>query len=341
MGCLWEKFSETVRSYNVTNIEIYQAPNGEIEFKGDLEHETVWANQKQIAQLFGTKVPAINKHIKNILKEEELDSSTISKMETVQKEGKREVTRVVEFYNLDIIIAIGYRVNSKLATHFRKWATSILKKYLLDGYALNEKKLTKTKDILQNLKATIDFLSTKEIGHEKELLSLLNNYTKTLSLLEGYDKESIDDFEGCQSDCILTYEETKEVLISLKKNLMAKKEATKLFANEKADELDGIISNLYQTFGGVELYPSIEDKASHLLYFIIKDHPFSDGNKRSASFMFIYFLNKCDYLYKANGEKKINDNALTALTLLVASSDPKEKELLIKLIKHLIFESEV
>ena len=323
----------------MNNIEIYQAPNGEIEFKGDLEHETVWASLEQIAKLFGRDKSGISRHIKNIFTSDELEKdSVVAKIATTANDGK---TYQVNYYNLDMILSIGYRVDSKEATVFRKWANSILKKYLLDGYALNEKKLTKTKDILQNLKATIAFLSTKEIGHEKELLSLLNNYTKTLSLLEGYDKESIDDFEGCQSDYVLTYEETKEVLQTLKTNLMAKKEATELFANEKAAELDGIVANLYQTFGGVQLYPSIEDKASHLLYFIIKDHPFNDGNKRSASFMFIYFLNKCDYLYKENGEKKINDNALTALTLLVASSDPKEKELLIKLIKHLIFESEV
>ena len=240
-----------------------------------------------------------------------------------------------------MILSIGYRVDSKEATVFRKWATSILKQYLLDGYAINEKKLSTTKTLLHNLKQTIEMLSTKEIGKEKELLHLLQNYTKTLSLLESYDKDNIDDFEGCQSGCVLTYEETTDVLATLKQELMNKKEATKLFANEKAGELKGIVDNLYQTFGGVELYPSIEDKASHLLYFIIKDHPFNDGNKRSASFMFIYFLDKCDYLYKTNGEKKINDNALTALTLLVASSNPKEKELLIKLIKHLIFESEV
>jgi prophage maintenance system killer protein len=321
----------------MNNIEIYQAPNGAIEFKGDLEHETIWANQKQIAQLFGTKVPAINKHIKNILDENELDNSTISKMEIVQIEGKREVKRKVEFYNLDMIIAVGYRVNSRLATQFRKWATSILKKYLIDGYAINEKKLTTTKSLLNNLKQTINMLSSKSIGYEKELLNLLQNYTKTLTLLESYDKDSIDDIKGCRSDCILTYSETKEVLSTLKQELISKNEATELFANEKAGELKGIIGNLYQTFGGVELYPTIEDKASHLLYFIIKDHPFNDGNKRSASFLFVYFLDKCDYLYKQNGEKKINDNALTALTLLVASSNPNEKDLLIKLIKHLIF----
>ena len=276
-------------------VEIYQAQNGAIEFKSDLQNETIWANQKQIAQLFGTKIPAINKHIKNILQEDELDNSTISKMEIVQVEGKREVKRVIEIYSLDMIIAIGYRVNSKLATKFRKWATTVLKSYLTDGYAINEKKVTQTKELLGNLKQTIEFLSTKQIGHEKELLSLLQHYTKTLSLLESYDKNSIEDFNGKSSSYHLTYDEVKTVLAELKNSLIKKGEATKLFANEKADELAGIIGNLYQTFGGVELYPSIEDKASHLLYFIIKDHPFNDGNKRSASFLFVYFLDRCDY----------------------------------------------
>ena len=319
----------------MNNIEIYQAPNGEIEFKGDLTNETIWASLDQIAKLFNRDKSGISRHIKNIFNSEELNKdSVVAIFATTARDGK---TYQVEYYNLDMILSIGYRVDSKEATVFRKWATSILKQYLLNGYAINEKKLSTTKTLLSNLKQTIEMLSTKNIGYEKELISLLQNYTKTLSLLESYDKDSIDDFEGCQSDCVLTYDETKEVLAQLKSNLIEKNEATELFANEKAGELKGIIDNLYQTFGGVELYPSIEDKASHLLYFIIKDHPFNDGNKRSASFMFIYFLNKCDYLYKENGEKKINDNALTALTLLVASSNPKEKDLLIKLIKHLIF----
>lgn len=323
----------------MNNIEIYQSENGQIEFKGDLQSETIWASLDQIAKLFNRDKSGISRHIKNIFNSEELEKdSVVAKIATTANDGK---TYQVEYYNLDMILSIGYRVDSKEATVFRKWATSILKQYLLNGYAINEKKLSTTKTLLHNLKQTIEILSTKEIGKEKELLHLLQNYTKTLSLLESYDKDNIDDFDGCRSDCVLTYEETTDVLATLKQELINKKEATKLFANEKAGELKGIVDNLYQTFGGVELYPSIEDKASHLLYFIIKDHPFNDGNKRSASFMFIYFLDKCNYLYKANGEKKINDNALTALTLLVASSNPNEKEILIKLIKHLIFESEV
>ena len=322
------------------NIEIFQAPTGEIEFRGDIKHETVWASLDQITKLFNRDKSGISRHIKNLYKSEELEEkATVAKIATVQREGSREVTRDIEYYNLDVILSVGYRVDSKEATHFRKWATSILKKYLINGYAVNEKKLTQTKELLNNLKATIEFLSSKEIEQEKEILHLLKTYTKTLSLLESYDKSSIEDFEGRETSYQLTYDEAKDVLSSLKTELIKKGEATELFANEKADEFTGIIENLYQTFGGVELYPSIEDKASNLLYFIIKDHPFNDGNKRSASFLFIYFLDKCDYLYKANGEKKINENALTTLTLLVASSNPKEKDILIKLIKHLIFES--
>jgi len=318
-------------------IEIFQSSNGEIEFRGDITAETIWASLDQIATLFGRDKSGISRHIKNIFASEELEKkSVVAKIATTANDGK---IYQVEYYNLDMILSIGYRVDSKEATQFRKWATSVLKKYLTDGYAINEKKITQTKTMLNNLKQTIDFLSLKEIGESKEILNLLQNYTKTLSLLESYDKSDIDDFSGAISSYHLSYNETKSVLAEVKAALITKGEATALFANEKDEQLDGIIGNLYQTFGGVELYPSIEDKASHLLYFIIKDHPFNDGNKRSASFMFVYFLDKCDYLYKANGEKKINDNALTTLTLLVASSDPKEKDILIKLIKHLLFES--
>ncbi len=318
-------------------IEIFQSPNGEIEFQGDFKNETVWTSIDQIAKLFNRDKSGISRHIKNIFQNDELDKTlVVAKIATTAKDGK---TYQVEYYNLDMVISIGYRVDSKEATQFRKWATLLLRKYLTNGYVINEKKATQTKEFLSNLKQTVDFLSSREIGHEKNVLNLLNTYTKTLSLLESYDKSSIEDFSGNKTEYKITYSEAQNVLKDVKNELIKKSEATELFANERGDELDGIISNLYQTFGGEELYPSIEDKAAHLLYFIIKDHPFSDGNKRSASFLFIYFLDKCKYLYKENGEKKINENALTTLALLVASSDPKEKSILIKLIKHLLFEN--
>ncbi|MFA5454868.1 MAG: RhuM family protein [Sulfurimonas sp.] len=316
-----------------TKIEIYKTKDGKSELEINFDGDSFWLRQNQIAEIFEKDRTVITKHINKILKDNEVDEKS-----NVQKMHIANSDKPVIFYSLDIVLAVGYRTNSQKAIDFRKWATSVLKKYLTDGYAINESKITRTKAILNNLKQTIEFLSTKQIGEEKEILSLLQNYTKTLSLLEGYDKSSIEDFDGRTASYELTCDEVKKVISQLKMNLIAKKEASELFGNEKDDQLFGIIGNLYQTFGGVELYPSIEDKATHLLYFIIKDHPFNDGNKRTASFLFVYFLDKCDYLYKENGEKKINDNALTTLTLLVASSQPKEKEILIKLIKHLIFE---
>jgi hypothetical protein len=215
-------------------IELFQSSNGMIEFKSDSEHETIWASLDQIAQLFGRDKSGISRHIKNIFKSGELDEfSTVAKIATVQTEGKREVVREIEYFNLDMILSIGYRVDSKEATHFRKWATSVLKKYLTDGYAINESKISQTKTILQNLKQTIEFLTTKQIGEEKEILSLLQNYTKTLSLLESYDKANIEDFDGRTTAYELTYDEVKNVLAQLKNSLITKKEATELFANEK------------------------------------------------------------------------------------------------------------
>ena len=316
------------------SVVIYQTKDGKNELEVNFDGESVWLSQKQIVEIFEKDQSVISRHINNIFKDKEVEEKS-----NMQKMHIANSDKPVTFYSLDIILAVGYRTNSKKAISFRKWATSVLKKYLTDGYAINEKKVTQTKELLSNLKQTIDFLTHKEIGQEKEILTLLTSYTKTLSLLESYDKSSIEEFTGNSSNYELKYEEVKNVLQELQSVLIGKGEATKLFANEKDNQLDGIIGNLYQTFGGVELYPSIEDKATHLLYFIIKDHPFNDGNKRSASFLFVYFLDKCDYLYKANGEKKINDNALTTLTLLVASSDPKEKDILIKLIKHLLFEA--
>ena len=285
----------------MNNLEIYQGENGAIEFKGDTKNQTVWASVKDISNIFEIDRSVVSRHIKNIFKDEELDKDMVcAKFAHTTSHGAidgKTQTKEIDFYNLDIILAIGYRTNSHKAIKFRKWATSVLNKYLVDGYAINEKKLSNTKELLDNLNLTISMLSSKQIGQEKELLNLLNNYTKTLSLLENYDKASIDDFSGATSEYQISYDEVKEVLKQLKSNLIAKNEATELFATEKANELKGIVDNLYQTFGGVELYPSIENKASHLLYFIIKDHPFNDGNKRSASFrLFTFWIDVIIYI---------------------------------------------
>ncbi len=325
--------------FNKGEIIIYKPAKGEIEFRVRFENETIWLDAHQMALIFDVNRPAVVKHINNIYKTGELEeNSTCSKMEQVAADGK---IRKMNLYNLDMIISVGYRVNSQRATQFRIWATKILKKYLLQGYAINEKRLVEAKNKFNQLQETISFLqkqSKKELlqGQEAEILSLLSDYSKTLSLLEQYDKGKLKSGKGEKSKFVLEYKDCVEIVISVKKQLAVKKEAGDLFGQERSGGFEGIIKGLYQTFAKKELYQTIEDKAAHLLYLIIKDHPFSDGNKRIASFLFIYFLDKNNYLYRKSGEKKINDNALTALSLLVAESDPKEKEQMIALIKQLI-----
>jgi len=319
-------------------IVIYKSPQGP-EIRVRLEKETVWLDAHLIAKLFGVNRPAVVKHISNIYKNGELEKkSTCSILEQVAADGK---IRKMNFYNLDMIISVGYRVNSKQATHFRIWATKVLKQHLIKGYTINEKRLLQTQNRLKELQGAIDFLQKKSkyqllTGQEKEILDLLANYSKTLSLLEQYDKGRIKLVKKSKAEFVLEYEEAKRIIKEIKKDLISKKEASDLFGQDNEGRLAGIIKNIYQTFKGKELYPSLEEKAAHLLYFIVKDHPFIDGNKRIASFLFVYFLDKNNFLYKENRERKINDNALTALTLLIAVSKPKDKDILIKIITNLI-----
>lgn len=264
-------------------------------------------------------------------------------METVQAEGERKITRKIEYYNLDLILSIGYLVNSTNATKFRQWATKTLRQHILAGFTINNKRLLETQNKFHELQEAVLFLqkeSKKELlkGQETEILNLLADYSKTLSLLDKYDKGKLTEQKGAKTKFILKYEDCVKIIVELKKELIVKEEAGDLFGQERDGSFEGIIKGLYQTFARKELYPTIEDKASHLLYFIIKDHPFSDGNKRSAAFLFVYFLNKTNYLFKKTGERKINDNALVALALLIAESNPKDKEVMIKIIKNLIAE---
>lgn len=320
-------------------IVIYKTSNNEVDLKVRMEDETIWLDARQMAELFDVKRPAIVKHVQNIYKNGELiEKATCSILEQVALDGR---IRKTHLYNLDMIISVGYRVNSKQASQFRIWATSVLKKYLIEGYAINKKRLQETQERFVDLQNTITFLAEKTQrdnlhGQESEILNLLNTYSKSLTFLEQFDKDLLHTPKGKKARWKLDYEEAKKIIETVKKNLINQKEAIGLFGQERKDAFAGIIGNIYQTFDGQELYSSIESKAAHLLYFIIKDHPFSDGNKRSGSFLFIYFLDKNNFLYKKSGEKKINDNALTALALLVAESDPKEKDLMIKLIMNLL-----
>jgi death-on-curing family protein len=315
-------------------IKIYKSPQNKIELKVRLEDETLWLDAHQMAQIFNVDRTVIVKHINNVYKTGELDSSvTCAKIAQVASDGK---TRKMNIYNLDAIISVGYRVNSKKATQFRIWATQTLKNHIIQGYTVNRSKLLETSSKLNQLQETIQFLQKKSEKQKlqdqgREILDLLSEYSKTLSLLEKYDKRELKSGKGQKAKFKLTYSKTLTIIQEIKDH-----QKEKIFGRQSGNKLESIINNLYQTFGKNELYPSIESKAAHLLYLIIKDHPFVDGNKRIASFLFVYFLDKNNYLYRQTGEKKINDNALTTLALLVAESNPKEKEQIIPLISMII-----
>ena len=316
------------------DILIYQARNGKIEFRGDLKKDTVWGNLNQIAELFNVQKPAISKHLYNIYKDKELNrKSTVSILETVQKEGKREVKRKIEYYNLDAILSIGYRVNSKQATQFRIWATKTLKQHLLEGYTINKKQLVKNyqkfQESLENIKA---LLPEGQSLPTKEAIDLISVFANTWFSLDAYDKASFPKKGWTQKQVSFTAKELNNSLDQLKQDLIAKKQANALFAQEKEkNSVSGIIGNIFQTFGGKDLYPSVEDKAAHLFYFMVKNHPFTDGNKRSGAFTFVWFLRKASRL-----PENLTPEALTALTLLVAESSPKDKEKMIGLILLLL-----
>ncbi len=294
--------------FNKGEIIIYKPAKGEVELKVRFEDETVWLRQDEIAQLFGKERSVITKHINKIFKDKEVDKKSNVHFLHIANSDKP-----VTFYSLDVILAVGYRTNSSQAINFRKWATNILKNYLLKGYAINEKRLLEAQNKFNQLQQTILFLQKKTKGkllqgQEAEILNLLADYSKTFSLLEQYDKGKLKAKRGASGKFILKYSDCIKIISKIKKELVDKKEANNLFGQKRGKSLEGIIKGLYQTFDKKELYQSIEDKASHLLYLIIKDHPFSDGNKRIASFLFVYFLDKNDYLYRETGERKINDN---------------------------------
>lgn len=317
-------------------IVIYKTAKNEVELSVRFENESVWLRQSDIALLFGKERSVITKHINKVFADKE-----INKKSNVQKMHIAKSDKPVEFYSLDVVLSVGYHVNSLRAIHFRQWATKTLKNYLLAGFAINEKRLLEAKEKFNELQAAIRFLQEKSktellAGQESEILNLLAGYAKTFSLLEQYDKGRVVSVEGVKTKYVLEYNDCVEVIAKIKADLIGKGEASDLFGNQRDKIFEGIIGALYQSFGGQVLYPALEDKAAHLLYLVIKDHPFSDGNKRIGSFLFIYFLEKTKSLYRKSGECKINNNALAALALLIAQSDPKEKEIMVKIIKSLI-----
>ena len=321
----------------MSEIVIYEDGNFSIEIP--IEKDTLWLSAEQIATIFDVKRPAIVKHIGNIYKTDELEkNSSCSILEQVAKDGKK---RKMNFYNLDMIIATGYRVNSKKATAFRRWSTNILKEHLLQGYSINQERLQQKgmQEFNQAISLLQSTISQENLACDeaKGLLDVIVSYGRSWSLLEGYDEDSLSiPMSYTDNRFILDYVEAKDAIGKLKKELMQKGEASDLFAREKAGEFDGIIGNVYQTFGGDDLIPSVEAKSANLLYYIIKDHPFIDGNKRIGAFLFILFLQKNQMLCRANGEAKISDNALVALTLMTAKSLPEQKDTVVALIVNML-----
>jgi death-on-curing family protein len=321
---------------------IYETPSGDVKLDVQLENDTVWLSLNQMAELFGTDKSGISRHLKNIFSSGELSyDATVAKFATVQKEGGRNVTRNIEFYNLDAIISVGYRVNSVRGTQFRIWAGKILQNYLLKGYVLNDK-LIEVENKYKELNRAIELLNKKiklpELGgQERELLEILNSYSNSLKLLGEYDDDKIEMAGSKKVEIKLTYGLASNLVKSIRRELAGRGEVSAdLFGVESGKKLDAAVSNVYQTYGKRELYPTLEEKAANLLYLIIKDHPFLDGNKRIASILTIYFLKINDYLYNDSYQPKINDASLASLALLIAASDPKEKEILIKIITNLL-----
>lgn len=319
---------------------VYQAENGDLSVDVRLENETVWLTQKQMAVLFGRHVMTVNSHIANAFSERELDPErTIRNFLIVQKEGKREVERDIEHYNLDMIISVGYRVKSIQGTQFRQWATKTLREYLIKGYAINERRLA---DSRNDLEAALGLVHKASEGNQitteqgRGLVDVITRYTRTYLLLQQYDEGTLADPTGQPASYILTPERARDEIARLKADLAKRGELTSLFGAERGDGLDSLLGNLEQTVFGEPAYPTLEAKAAHLLYFIIKNHPLSDGNKRVGACLFLHFLDGNLALTRQDGAPKLNDNGMAALALLIAESPPENKETVIRLIMNML-----
>ena len=320
---------QTIRRFNCVKNEIILFENQNVKLEVNMKDETVWLNREQLATLFDRDVKTIAKHINNALREE-LDSSTVAKFATVQNEGGRKVTRNIEYYNLDMIISIGYRVKSQNGIIFRKWANKILKDYLLKGYALNQKRLEYLEKTIKLIDIANRMEEKLENNDAKEILKVIGNYSKALDLLDDYDHRTLAKPKGNSSKKEIKYKDCLDIINKLKFN-----EESDIFALERNKGLEAIIGNIYQTFDGNDVYKSIEEKAANFLYMIVKNHVFIDGNKRIAATLFIYFLSFYDILY-LDDKQVIDNNALTSLTLLIAESNPKEKDIIIDLIMNFL-----
>lgn len=324
----------------MSDITIYQSDSGTVEVRLDKTHETVWLSQRQMAEVFDTSPENVLMHLKNIFKEGELaEAATAKDFLAVQTEGKRQVKRSIKHYNLDAIISVGYRVNSKRAVGFRQWATQILRQHLTQGYTLNRQRFEAN---AQELEAALLLVKKAALSPElladtgRGLVDIVSRYAHTFLLLQRYDEGLLTDPPQQSGGRLPSVQEVRQSLAQLKRELLQKGEATDLFAKERGDGLDALLGNLDQSVFGKPAYPSVESKAAHLLYFVIKNHPFADGNKRSGAFLFVDFLHRNGRLFDAVGVPVINDIGLAALALLVAESDPAHKDTLIRLVMNML-----
>lgn len=322
---------------NRGKIVIYQTKDGKTSIDVKLENETVWLNQAQMAELFQTDRTSIVKHVNNIYKSEELEKdSTCAKIAQVQMEGNRTIKRHIIYYNLDMIISVGYRVNSMRGTQFRIWANKILKDYLIKGYAINQQvKVAQLEDLKSTVRLLSNVIEYKQLtlDEAKGLLRVITDYTYGLDTLDKYDYQQLEvDSTTPTEEFRATYEEAMEAIHLLQEKFGS----SDLFGNEKDQSFKSSINTIYQTFGGEELYPSVEEKAAMLFYLVVKNHSFSDGNKRIAAFLFLWFLEKNGILYKSDGSKLIGNNTLVALTLMIAESRTEEKDVMVKVVINLI-----
>ncbi|RHU27890.1 RhuM family protein [Parabacteroides sp. TM07-1AC] len=309
-------------------IVIFRDNEMTLEVPVSINEKTVWLNRQQMAELFDRDVKTIGKHITNALREELEGEVVVAKFATTTRhgaiEGKTQV-RQTEFYNLDVIISVGYRVKSKRGVVFRKWANSVLTDYVIKGYAINDQRLQQLGEVIRIMKRTQNALDAKQV------LNVIENYNTALTLLDDYDHQCMQRPKGSEATYVLTYEECRNIIDQMRFNA-----DSDLFGHEKDDSFKGSIGNVYQSFAGEDVYPTLQEKAANLLYFVTKNHSFSDGNKRIAATVFLYFLDKNGILYDEDGQKRIADHTLVALTIMIAESRTEEKEMMVSIIMNCI-----
>lgn len=299
---------------------LFESQDKSISLNVPLKNDSVWLNRNQMAELFDRDVKTIGKHVNSAIREELAGLPVVAKFATTAADGK---TYMVDYYDLDVIISVGYRVKSQRGVEFRKWANRVLRQYIMEGYAVNHNRILELGEVMRIMKRTQKSLDAQQV------LAVIERYSTALDLLDDYDHQTMRRPKGCEATYVLTYEECRSVIDSMRFG-----NESALFGNEKDDSFKGSIGNIYQSFAGQEAYPTLEEKAANLLYFVTKNHSFSDGNKRIAAAIFLYFLDKNEVLFDDAGNKRIDDHTLVALTIMIAESRPEEKEMMISVIMN-------